>query len=305
MLQSRYKFLPALAILASLPASLHAHRQWLLPSSTVLSNADAWVTVDAAVSNELFYFDHVPMRLANLVITGPDGSVVQPQNPATGKYRSTFDVNLKQPGTYRIALVNDSVFATWTEGGQAKNWRGTADAFAKEVPANAAELKVSRMASRVEAFVTSGKPSADSLKASGTGLELVPVTHPNDLVACEPATFQLLLDGKPAAGLEVTLIPGGIRYRDQLHEMKVTTGADGKFSATFKDPGMYWINAVSGGAPRPQGGGEGAAARPQSGPRGQGGPRGPGGPGGQGGPGGRMPAGNRASYTATLEVLPQ
>jgi uncharacterized GH25 family protein len=296
MLQSRYTLLPALAILASLPASLHAHRQWLLPSSTVLSSADAWVTVDAAVSNELFYFDHVPLRLANLVITGPDGAAVQAQNPATGKYRSTFDINLKQPGTYRIALVNNTVFATWTEGGQPKTWRGSADAFAKEVPANAAELKTSRMASRVEAFVTSGKPTTEFLKASGTGLELVPVTHPNDLVACEPATFQLLLDGKPAAGLEVTLIPGGIRYRDQLHEMKVTTGADGKFAATFKDPGMYWINAVSGGSPRPAGGPAAGGPRPQGAPRAQGGPG--------GGPG-RMPAGNRASYTATIEVLPQ
>ena len=46
-------------ILAALAPSLFAHRQWVLPSSTVLSAADPWVTVDAAVSNELFYFDHV------------------------------------------------------------------------------------------------------------------------------------------------------------------------------------------------------------------------------------------------------
>lgn len=268
MPQNRFNFLPALAILAGLPAGLHAHRQWLLPSSTVLSAADAWVTIDAAVSNELFYFDHNPLRLANLLITGPDGAAALPQNSATGKYRSTFDVHLKQPGTYRIALVNNTVFASWTESGQPKTWRGTAEAFAKEVPANAPGLQSSRMASRVEAFVTSGKPSRDILTPSGKGLELVPLTHPNDLVASEPATFQFLLDGKPAAALEVTLIPGGIRYRDQLREMKVTTGADGKFSATFKDPGMYWINAATG-------------------------------------PPGRVPAGNRASYTATLEVLPQ
>jgi uncharacterized GH25 family protein len=285
MLLSRHNFLPAVAILASLPASLHAHRQWLLPSSTVLSSADAWVTIDAAVSNELFYFDHVPLRLANLVVTGPDGVPVQPQNPATGKYRSTFDVNLKQPGTYRIALVNNTVFASWDDNGQPKTWRGTADAFTKEVPANAPGLKSSRMVSRVEVFVTSGKPTRETLKASNTGLEMVPVTHPNDLVTGEPATFQLLLDGKPAAGLEVTLIPGGIRYRDQLHEMKVTTAADGKFSASFKTPGMYWMNATTGGSPRPAGSGSGSGS-------------------GSGGPG-RMPAGNRASYTATVEVLPQ
>ena len=70
-----YKTRPviALALAASLSPTLEAHRQWMLPSSTVLSKTGAWVTVDAAVSNELFYFDHVPMRLNNLRITAPDG----------------------------------------------------------------------------------------------------------------------------------------------------------------------------------------------------------------------------------------
>jgi len=298
---TRFNLLPALALLASVPATLHAHRQWMLPSSTILSAADPWVTIDAAVSNELFYFDHVPLRLANLSITAPDGSTVDPQNTATGKYRSTFDINLKQKGTYRVSMVNNTVFANWTENGQPKTWRGAAAAFEKEVPKDAADLKTSRMSSRVEVFVTSGKPSRESLSPCGTGLELVPVTHPNDLVTGEAATFQLLLDGKPAAGLEVTLIPGGIRYRDQLHEMKVTTGADGKFSATFKDPGMYWINATTGGG-RPAGG-PAAGGPSASGPRTAGAAPRQGG-GGPGGPG-RMPMGNRASYTATVEVLPQ
>jgi hypothetical protein len=38
--------------LLAVPAQ--AHRAWLLPSATVLSGTDAWVTVDAAISNDLF-----------------------------------------------------------------------------------------------------------------------------------------------------------------------------------------------------------------------------------------------------------
>src|SRR5262245_36895319 len=87
-----------MAAIAIMPAKLQAHRQWMLPSSTVLSGSDVWVTVDAAVSNELFYFDHVPMRTNALIVTGPDGSRLQPENLSTGKYRSTFDVHLTQPG---------------------------------------------------------------------------------------------------------------------------------------------------------------------------------------------------------------
>ena len=65
------------------------------------------------------------------------------------------------------------------KAGQPKRWRGTPDKFAAEVPADAQDLKVTQSAGRVETYVTVGKPSA--VKASGKGLELVPVTHPNDL----------------------------------------------------------------------------------------------------------------------------
>ena len=108
---THYRIAAAIALFASLPGTSYAHRQWMLPSSTVLSNTDAWVTVDAAVSNGLFYFDHVPMRLANLRITGPDGLERKAENPATGKYRSTFDVHLNGAGTYKIAAVQSTVFA--------------------------------------------------------------------------------------------------------------------------------------------------------------------------------------------------
>ena len=46
-----------------------AHRQWMLPSATSLSGTESWVTVDAAISNDLFYFEHHPLQLDNLVVT--------------------------------------------------------------------------------------------------------------------------------------------------------------------------------------------------------------------------------------------
>ncbi len=232
-----------LALAALAPLAAHAHRQWLLPSATVLSGNDPWVTVDAAVSNDLFYFEHVPMRLDNLVVTAPDGKPVKAENAATGRYRSTFDVPLKQAGTYRVAVVSQGLFASYKENGQAKRWRGSAEAFAKEVPANAQDLQVTQAESRIETFVTAGKPGGKGLAMTGRGLELAPVTHPNDLVAGDAASFRLLLDGKPAANLKVSVVPGGIRYRDQLQEIAVTTDADGKFSVKWPAPGMYWMEA--------------------------------------------------------------
>src|SRR4029453_5885979 len=88
-------------VASCLPLVGHAHKTWLLPSTTV-STVDQWITVDAAVSNDLFYLNHHPLRFDALSITAPNGTTVTPQNPNTGKYRSTFDVHLEQAGTYKL-----------------------------------------------------------------------------------------------------------------------------------------------------------------------------------------------------------
>jgi uncharacterized GH25 family protein len=282
----------ALALPLAIPSAASAHRAWMVPSFTVLSG-DAWVTVDAAISNELFYADHRAMRLDGVAVYAPDGSVDKLQNSSTGQNRSTFDVQLTKPGTWKIATASESVMASWTEGGQVKRFRGSADDFAKQVPAGAADLKTIQGFNRNETFVTRDAPTDTVLKPTGKGLELVPVTHPNDLVAGEAATFKFLLDGKPAADLEVAFAPGNSRYRATPGDFKVKTGPDGSFKVTFPEAGMYWMNATV-----------------RTGETG----RGPGGPGMGGGAPGAAPAapaapvalagnGMSASYTATLEAL--
>lgn len=261
----------ALVVALALPLSAQAHKAWLLPSETVLSGADPWITVDAAVSNDLFYFNHVPLRLDALSITGPDGQPVKAENSATGKYRSTFDVHLSDPGTYRIAVVNAGLFANWEENGSPRRWRGSAESFASEVPKGATNLKVSQSAARIETFVTAGRPNEVALKPTGVGLELMPVTQPNDLFAGEAARFKLLLDGKPAAGLSIEIIADGIRYRDKQNEMSATSDTNGQFSVTWPNAGRYWLHAEVE---------DDRTTLPQATRR-------------------------RASYAATLEVLPQ
>jgi uncharacterized GH25 family protein len=237
--------LAALALALSLPFAAQAHKAWLQPSQTVLAGNNPWVTVDAAVSNDLFYFNHVPLRTDHLAITAPDGATVAPQNSATGKYRSVFDVELKQAGTYRIGVVNDYATASWEENGQPKRWRGTQAEFATGVPKNAKNLQVGQSLSRVETYVTNGSPSQTALKPSGRGLELVPVTHPNDLFAGEEARFRLQVDGKPAAGLDVEIVRGNTRYRNSQDELKVKTDAQGEFAVTWPEAGMYWLEATT------------------------------------------------------------
>lgn len=282
-----YLLVGGVAALA-LPMTASAHRGWIVPSATVLSG-DVWVTFDAAISNELFYPDHNAMRLDGLVVTAPDGAIDKIQNGATGKYRSTFDVALTKPGTWKIGSTSQSVMASYTENGEVKRFRGSPEDFAKQVPAGAADLKTIKSFNRNEAFVTRDKPTTEVFKPTGKGLELAPITHPNDLVAGEPASFKFLVDGKPAADLEVTIAEGGSRYSPRP-DMKVKTGADGVLKFTLPEAGMYWINATVR-----------TGAMPGRGP-------GPGGPGGAMGGGQQGPAtplagdGYSASYTATIEA---
>ncbi|KTF69555.1 DUF4198 domain-containing protein [Sphingomonas sp. HT-1] len=296
-MQFRKPILAMAAIVALAAPAAWAHRMWLLPSSTVISGTDNWVTVDAAVSNDLFFFDHRPMA-AIPTITQPDGSEGKVEHHAVGQFRATFDVHLTQQGTYRIAVVNEGVFGRYTLNGETKMLpRGTTKAqLATAIPAGATNVQTSETLMRNEIFVTQGAPTKTIFKPTGRGIELVPVTHPNDLVAGEAATFQFLLDGKPAAGLYITAIPGGIRYRDSLKQMDLRTDSQGQVKITWPEPGMYWLN-VTPNAPQERrepgaGGPQPGGAAPQ-----------PGAGGPQPGPGMGVPSGRRVSYTTTLEVL--
>ena len=291
--------LAALAGVATLctPLAAQAHRMWILPNATNFSGEDPWVSVDAAVSNDLFYADHVALGLDQVTAIGPDGSKLAIENGQRGRYRSTFDVHLTQPGTSRIAVVNSNVGGTYVVdgvtyrvgnvrgrpggappgagaggpgpgaapapnsgvrregGGGAPGGEGGARVQAQQgvndvsqIPANATDVKLVQASMRTETFVTRGAPTP--IKPTGSGLELVEAgAHPTDAVADEPATFKLMMDGKPAPGVAVTVVAGNRRFDKSPADLKLTTGADGGFTVKWPSPGFYWINAtVEGGA---------------------------------------------------------
>jgi uncharacterized GH25 family protein len=136
-------------------------------------------------------------------------------------------------------------------------------------------VKTTTMVQRQDTFVTANKPTTGALKPVGAGLELVPVTHPNELRAGEKATFRFQLDGKPLPNFPFSLIPGGVKYRGTLGEVRLTTDAKGEATFTLPAPNMYWLSA----------------AYPANAAR---------------GPGAEGPAeAKRYSYSATLEILPE
>jgi uncharacterized GH25 family protein len=261
----------AAAITAATPAL--AHRQWLLPSTTTLADTNQYVTVDAAVSNDLFYADHVPMRPEQIKVWAPDGTPATIENASTGKYRTTFDVKIDKPGTWKIGTEMNAVNGSFKLNGE--DWRvggrrppmgagagagagaggaGAAGAPARpmpkfvaspaEIPAGATDIKLTEVIGTNAVFVTAGPATEGAFKPTGKGLEMQPITHPSALVADEDGQFRFLVDGKPAAGVKVTVVPGSKKFRDSEEAQELTTGADGVLRVKWPVPGVYWMSAT-------------------------------------------------------------
>lgn len=233
----------------ALSFSAEAHRAWIKPDATVISKENAWVTFEAAVSNEIFARDHVAFRLNGVVALAPNGQPLELQNAHTGKLRSVFDLQLTENGTYKVVTASQNLQARWVDANDERQfWPGRGVTpkpgdFEREVPKQAQDLTITEYSRRIETFVTNGAPSDTVLAPTNQGFEVVPVTHPNDLYAGETADFKVLFDGKPVAGAEVTVIREGMRYRAQQEEQTVTSNGAGEFSVTWTEAGQYFMEA--------------------------------------------------------------
>ena len=263
----------ALGLIAGLSMSAQAHNAWLLPNATMVDSKEAWVSLDAGISNQLFEFNHAPLRLDNLMITDPDGNTTKAEGAVLGKFRSTLDLRLPKDGTYRLAIVNNNVMGSYKLNGETKRVRGAQGSPQVQIPAGATEVQTTQVQTRLETFVSANKMNETALKPSGAGLEMVPVTHPTDLRVGEPIKVRFQLDGKPAANLAFSVTPGTAKYRGSSGEQRLTTDAKGEATFTVPAANMYWMNASFPGGER-------------------------------GGQQQQAPA-KRYTYAATFEVLPQ
>lgn len=227
--------------IAALASSALAHRQWILPSTSVLSGEDQWISVEAAISNNLYFPNHHAIGLENITVLSPTGKALQKQSAAEGEIRSTFELQLEEPGSYRIFSGRSGMFASWEENGERKRQRGSAADFAAMDLASLEKLQLRENASRVETIVTSGAPS--EIAVSGEGLEFEFLTHPNDLYTGESASFRVLLNGNATAGVEVTVVQGNDRFRNEAGDQTFVSDENGLIEIPWKQAGRYWINA--------------------------------------------------------------
>lgn len=190
----------ALALAVSLPAS--AHTPYVVPSNFA-PRAGQTLALDASFA-ETFFVPEAAFDDSQFTVTGPDGAEA-PLASQVMKTRTVAEYTLPAgSGTYRISTGPrlGALFRTWEQNGKRESSR---DASVK-IPAGAKVISNFQSLTQAVSYVTAGNPDRAALAPRNKGMELVPVTHPNDLYVGETFEFIVQYDGKPLTdqAVEVT-----------------------------------------------------------------------------------------------------
>ncbi len=253
------------------------HSRWMIPSHSVLSGEQPEVvTVDISISNDFFHPDYsvggikpedaarrkkpakpgknasVEEKLEHELAASTRLRVFKPGGASDNATplvdlarKSSGAVLLEESGTYRFSVEQDPVYFTWYTGADGKKARafGRPEQIKSSLPKDAKELSGLKLINRIETFVTRNGLSRETLKASGKGLELNYLTHPNELFAGEKASFEMLLDGKPLSDATIKVTRGNTRYRNQRHALELTTNDKGRFDIEWPQAGLYLLES--------------------------------------------------------------
>ncbi|MPY24623.1 DUF4198 domain-containing protein [Shewanella psychropiezotolerans] len=225
-----------------------AHDRWILPSHFNVS-ADAgkgvWITSDVSASNQVFIYDK-PFGSEDVQVVMPDGKLDSPSSSYRGGRKSVFDYQLAQDGTYRFEKkAKPKYYSRYKVKGQDKPVRLAMDkqAAAAAMPKGAYELQGAMYFSRVETYVTLNKPNDVAYQAKNEYLELLPVTHPANIIENEVTEMNFLFHGKPVEGVTVSVVKSGTLYRNKIDAIELVSNKAGSISFTPPSAGLYLLHA--------------------------------------------------------------
>ena len=153
------------------------------------------------------------------------------------------DYFVEDSGTYKITNnASASYFSSYKVADKRQRARANKAELKAMVPANATDLQTTYGLTRVETYITMNNPT-ENYGTDGQFLELLPKTHPAEIVENEPATFAFTYHGKVQAGVEIEITPDGARYRNTPDVLKLTTDKNGEITFTPAHAGRYLLIA--------------------------------------------------------------
>ena len=198
------------------------------------------VTLDASFA-EKFFVPEVAFANSIYLVSQPDGTTTTPDFMSQLKTRVVVEHRLQQDGTYRFSTGKrlGRVFKMYELDGK----RHSMENPQESIPKGAKLLSFFQSLTLAETYASKGAPDDVVFSAYNTGLEFVPVTHPNDLFVNEPFEFTSLFDGMPVDGLKVEVFLAKDQFTDEKPTFELMSNTQGELSFTPEIAGTYLLLA--------------------------------------------------------------
>jgi len=220
--------------LLALTGAAGAHTPYLKPNLFTTPQRDH-VSVEAAFTEDFFIPD-VVMKADDYHVVTPSGAKLKTGPVTYLRDLAVFEVDLPETGTYRIS-TGQRLGSTRKMALVAGKWQPFREG---EVPAGA-RIAEAQSITRADVYVSKGPASDKALAPTGTGLEIVPLVHPNRIDPGTALPVRLLFQGKPLAGAVISLHGEGLADEEDAKAARVTTDADGRASVTLPRAGTFLL----------------------------------------------------------------
>ena len=209
-------------------------QQRILPNFFYTNRESPWLGIEHTSGNQRFS-EYGPATL--LWIIHPKGSRIRPSSIFVGQTRTVGEIELREPGTYRIETDHPVQYVTEIEVNGKRTWVSKSK---DQLPGKRIIQSAHRW-SQTTTFVTVKKYTKRVLEPTGAFLEIVPVTHPNKIFVGKPFAVRVLSRGQLVPGQEVQAYSEMGSGHDAT--LAAATNADGECELTFPSPGMYLLTA--------------------------------------------------------------
>lgn len=212
------------------------HQQWILPNFFYTNRESPWLGIEHTSGDQRFVSGHGSGTLVSII--HPEGwRMGRPSSIFVGQTRTVGEMELRDPGTYRIETDHPVQYVTEFEVDGKKRWAGKS----KDQLPGKKILQSAHRWSQTITFVTVKKYTKRVLEPTGAFLEIVPVTHPNKIFVGKGFVVRVLSRGQLVPGQEVQVYS----EMDSGHDttLAAVTNADGECELIFPAPGKYLLTA--------------------------------------------------------------
>ena len=217
-------------------APVFGHQQWILPNFFYTDRESPWLGIEHTSGDQRFVSGHGSGTL--LWIIHPQGwRMGRPSSIFVGQTRTVAEMELTEPGTYRIETDPPAQYVAEIEIDGKKRWVGKS----KDQLPDAKIIQSTHRWSQTTTFVTVKEYTQGVLEATGAFLEIVPVTHPNKIFVGKPFVVRVLSRGQLVPDQKVQVYS----ETDSGHNttLATVTNADGECKLIFPAPGRYLLTA--------------------------------------------------------------